>query len=156
MDGSTSPYVWITIFLVFGLGNGCLLSAVNFSIQASAGVAKAGQAASMYTSCRSLGMGVGVAIGSNVFENRMAHRLQRFGLPTVIARNAEAYVYILHSMDVADPTTQAILQAYVHGFRGVFLTLLAAAVTGLIFGFAIKSYSMEERSEEETGGGTTS
>ncbi|KAJ9601900.1 hypothetical protein H2200_013615 [Cladophialophora chaetospira] len=147
LDVSTSSYVWITIFLVFGLGNGFLLSAVNFSVQASAGVAKAGQAASMYTSCRSLGMGVGVAIGSNVFENRMAHQLQQVGLPTLIARNAEAYVYILHSMDVADPTTQAILQAYVHGFRGVFWTLLAASAAGLMLGFAIKSYRTETLDE---------
>ena len=109
----------------------------------------------MYTFFRSLGMAVGVAVGGNVFQNRMAHRLQHLGLPTFIARNAEGYVQILKSMDVADPTIQAIMQAYVHGFQGVFLVLLAAGVTGLIFGFAIRGYSMSdvpgEGLEDRTG-----
>jgi hypothetical protein len=156
LDASTSPYAWVTVFLVFGLGNGCLLSAVNFSIQASAGVDRAGQAAGMYTFFRSLGMAVGVAVGGNVFQNLMARRLQHFGLSKLIARNAEAYIRILQSMDVTDPTAQAIVQAYVHGFHGVFLVLIAVGATGLIIGFTIKSYSMSDTPGEEIESGTRS
>jgi MFS family permease len=149
LDEATSPYAWITIFLIFGLGNGCLLSAINFSIQASAGVDRAGKAASMYTFFRSLGMAVGVAVGSNAFQNVMARRLQHFGLPTAIAKNAESYIYKLQGEDAADPTKRAVIEAYVHGFHGVFYILVAVGATAMMLSLAVNHYQMSDNSGEQ-------
>lgn len=144
----STPAVWVTVFIIFGLGNGTLLSAINFSIQAIANPGNAGQAASMYTFFRSLGMAVGVAVGGNVFQNLMAHHLRASALPEAIARDAEAYIQVLRSMSETNPVRHEILQAYVDGFHGVFFVLLGSSAVGLIVGLFIRGYSMDRVSGE--------
>ena len=149
LDTSTPTYAWTIIFLIFGTGNGSLLSAINFSIQTSSGSRNAGRAASMYTFVRSFGMAVGVTVGGNIFENWMARRLRHSGLSEHIASDAEAYIRVLRNLAKTDPTRCAILQAYTHGFHGVFVVLLGASAMGLVISGFIGSYSMTYASGDE-------
>ena len=149
LDGSTPTYAWTMIFLVFGVGNGSLLSAINFSVQTSSGSRNAGRAASMYTFVRSFGMAIGVTVGGNVFQNWMARLLRHFSLSAHIAGDAEGYIQVLRNMDKTDPTRSAILQAYIHGFHAVFVVLLGASAIGLVVSGFIGSYSMTYVSGDE-------
>ncbi|KAK5203644.1 hypothetical protein LTR41_010671 [Exophiala xenobiotica] len=148
----STPAVWVTIFIIFGLGNGALLSAINFSIQAIAYPGDAGRAASMYTFFRSLGMAVGVAVGGNVFQNTMAHRLRDSALSEEIARHAEAYIQVLRNMSETNLVKHDIMDAYLGGFHGVFFVLLGSSAVGLVIGPFIKRYSMD-RVTGEVGAG---
>lgn len=53
-EGVKTP-VWVGVFIVFGIGNGMVLSSVNFSIQAIAHTEDCGRAASTYAFFRTLG-----------------------------------------------------------------------------------------------------
>ena len=149
LDESTETYAWTIIFLVYGAGNGSLLSAINFSIQTSSGSRNAGRAASMYTFVRSFGMAVGVTVGGNVFQNSMARHLRHSSLSERIASDAEAYIQVLRNLAKVDPTRSAILEAYVGGFYGVFSVLLEASALGLVTSGFIGSYSMNYISGED-------
>lgn len=66
----------------------------------------------------------------------MAHFLTKYGVSTSIARDPESYVQELHLLDETDSVLQAILQAYLGGFHGVFYMLLSLSVLG----FALTMY----------------
>jgi hypothetical protein len=93
---------------------------------------------------RTLGMTIGVAVGGTVFQNLMAHKLGDLSLPVEIAKNAEAYVAILKTLAATDPARSGILQAYVHGFKGVFQVLTAISGIGLLSSLLIKHHDMNK------------
>ena len=121
-----------------------VLSSVNFGIQAIVKTEDCGRAASMYAFMRTLGMTIGVAVGGTVFENFMAQKLAELLLPVEISRNAEAYVAMLEAMAATDPTRIGILQAYVHGFKGVFAVLAGVSGVGLLASLLIKHHDMNK------------
>jgi len=138
LGAETTPAIWILVLIVLGVGNGSLLSAINFSIQSIIDPMNSSLAASMYTFGRSLGMAVGVAIGGNVFQNVMAASLLKSGLSTAIAKDAEGFVYRLDLLD--DSALHKILNAYVDGFHGVFYVLLGVSILGLVVNIFMQRY----------------
>lgn len=143
LDESSKASIWVAIFLILGIGNGFLLSAINFSIQVNSGPRDSAITASMYTFFRSFGMAVGVTVGGNVFQNRMAHHLRDSGLLESIAKSAEAYVEELTRMTDSNPILYLILKAYVGGFHGVFYLLLSVAAIGLSVNILIDRYGVD-------------
>jgi MFS family permease len=146
LDIHSTPEIWVTVFMIFGMGNGTLLSGMSFNIRAIANPGDARQAAGMFTMFGSLGMAVGVAIGGNVFQNLMAHHLREVALPEAIARDAEAYIQILRGMSGIEPDRRDILEAYLDGFHGVFLVLLISSAIGLVVAPFLKGYGMDHAS----------
>jgi MFS family permease len=144
IDVNTKTVVWAAAQVVFGLGNGMVLSSVNFGIQAIVRTEDCGRAACMYAFMRTLGMTIGVAIGGTVFQNLMAQKLQEFSLPTEIAKNAEAYIAILKTMAPTDPARIAIIEVYVHGFKAVFQVLTGITGIGLLASLLIKHHDMNK------------
>ncbi|KIW09722.1 hypothetical protein PV08_12006 [Exophiala spinifera] len=141
-EEDTGPTVWILILLIIGIGNGCLLSALNYHVQATTDPSSSASGASMYTFFRSLGMCVGVTVGGNVFQNVMAHVLSKAGVSTSIAKDAEAFIYELTLLDNTDTMLQKILHAYVGGLHGVFYMLLGVSILGLMANTYIYVYSV--------------
>lgn len=135
---------WAGIFIVFGIGNGIVLTSVNFAIQSIASAEDSARAASMYAFFRTLGMTLGVAIGGTVFQNMMFDKLEDLSLPTYIARHAESYISQLKMFDKDDPNRLAILDAYNYGFRGVFLAMAGISAIGLFASFVIGKHSMDK------------
>lgn len=140
----TKTSVWVAISPIFGIGNGMLLSAINFGIQTIVRPEDAGRAASMYAFMRSLGMAVGVAIGGTVFQNVMAYKIRELGLSEDIARQAEGFVAVLKTLADSDPVRIKATQAYVYGFKGVFVVLTGISSIGLFAGCFIRKRSLDD------------
>lgn len=144
LDLNTKTAAWAAVQVVFGLGSGMILSSVNFGIQAIVRTEDCGRAACMYAFMRTLGMTIGVAVGGTVFQNLMAQKLGDLSLPVEIAINAEAYIAILKTMAATDPARIGILQAYVHGFKGVFEVMTGISGIGLLASLFIKHHDMNK------------
>lgn len=83
-----------------------------------------GIAAAMYGFLRQFGMAIGVGVGGSAFQNIMALKLTRDGLPTGIAAQSESFITEL--LKLPDSAFKSrILEAYVFGFRGVFAVYVA-------------------------------
>ncbi|RMZ90372.1 hypothetical protein DV736_g2412, partial [Chaetothyriales sp. CBS 134916] len=138
-----TPY-WAASLCVLGLGLGATLSCLTFAVQASTESTLSSSAAAMYAFMRSVGMSLGVAVGGTVFQNRMKRSLHDHDLDEQIATDAERWVSTtLRHLLVMDPVRGAALDAYVHGFRGVWITLAAVSGFALLTAFAVKQYNMD-------------
>lgn len=144
LDVDTPTAVWVVILCIFGVGNGMVLTSVSVAIQAISKAQDCGRAAAMYAFMRTLGMSVGVAVGSTTFQNVMSHKLHEVGLPDAIAKNAEAFVPQLWYLQPTDPVRIGALQAYVQGFHGVFWVMTGMALIGLVVSCFIRRHSMDK------------
>ncbi len=135
---------WVGIFIVFGLGNGIVLTSVNFAIQSIAHGKDCAQAASMYAFFRTLGMTIGVAVGGTVFQNMMSYKLKHLSQPTSIAHRAESFIARLKTYSRDDPIRHNILEAYGYGFQGVFIVMTAVSAVGLLSSLVIRRHSMDK------------
>lgn len=136
-DEKTRTPIWAVCECFFGLGMGMILSSVNFSTQAAVEPEDAGQAAAVYAFMRSVGMTVGVAVGGTVFQNVMKGKLSELGVEGAgeLARHAEGYIEVLKGMATtgAEGRMRAdIMEGYVCGFRGVWITMTALCAAGLV------------------------
>ena len=114
-----------------------LLSSVNFSTQAAVEPEDAGQAAAMYAFMRSVGMTVGVAVGGTVFQNVMKRKLSELGVEGAgeLARHAEGFIEVLKGMATTGAEgrmREDVMEGYVCGFRGVWITMTALCAAGLV------------------------
>ena len=142
-DRKTHTAVWAVELIIFGLGHGLNLNALNTASQAVSKPGDEGSAVGMYAFLRSFGMAVGVGVSGSVFQNVMKSKLTDLGLSTAIATDAEAYLQVLTKMPDG-PERQAIIAAYVHGFRGVYAFLTALAGVALFIGLFIKHHEINK------------
>lgn len=121
-----------------------VLTSVNVAIQAISRVEDSAMAASMYGFMRSLGMPIGVVVSGTVFQNAMSSKLKALGLPVEIAHDSERYIFVLRGMASDDPERLAILEAYEHGFRNVWVLATVLAATALVSSLLIKKFDMDK------------
>ncbi len=142
-DRKTHTAVWAVELIILGLGHGLNLNALNTASQAVSKPGDEGRAVGMYAFLRSFGMAIGVGVSGSVFQNVMTSKLKDLGLSSDIAKNAEAYLQVLKKMPDG-PERQAIVDAYVHGFNGVFAFLTALAGVALVLGLFIKHHEINK------------
>lgn len=144
-DDKTKTAVWAVCLCLFGVGMGMILSSVNFGVQANVSSEHTGRAAAMYAYMRSIGMSIGVAIGGTVFQNVMKRKLQDLAVSDAedIARNAEGYVRQLKQLPIGEMRTD-IMDGYVAGFRGVWITMTALCAAGLVTSLFIKRGDLDK------------
>ena len=144
-DEKARPAIWATALCVLGIGLGMVLTSVNFAVQASVTTTSdSGSAGAMYAFMRTTGMTVGMAVGGTIFQNCMKLQLGRQGVDVNIATNAEAFVEdTLRHLPQNDPSLVLIREAYVSGFRGVFIAMTVLCTTALVVSAAIKHRSMD-------------
>lgn len=162
-DEKTRTPIWAVCECFFGLGMGMILSSVNFSTQAAVEPEDAGQAAAVYAFMRSVGMTVGVAAGGTVFQNVMKGKLSELGVEGAgeLARHAEGYIEVLKGMATtgAEGRMRAdIMEGYVCGFRGVWITMTALCAAGFVVSLFIgrgnlDKVLMSKFTVREKGGG---
>ncbi|ORY58731.1 major facilitator superfamily transporter [Pseudomassariella vexata] len=148
-DADVSKPVWAVTLVISGLGHGIILNTQSFACQAMAKPGDVAAAAAMYGFARQFGTSVGVSVGSTTFQNVMAMKLGREGLPRGIAYNAEGFVTELVKMPDGGATKETILDAYVFGFLGVWQVYLG--ISGVIFllSFFMKHFDMNKAIESE-------
>ncbi|KAI1185530.1 major facilitator superfamily transporter [Nemania serpens] len=122
--------VWLVTYLVIGTGQGAILNAQNFATQAMCKQGDEAAAASMYAFVRQFGMALGVGIGGTTFQNVMAIKLRWLGLPVEIAKQAESYIAVLHSLP-SGTYKDNVLEAYKYGFTGLYAFYLGLSVVAL-------------------------
>ena len=144
----TTTLAYVFIFVTCGIGQGLLMISLSAASQAIADTKDAAYASSMYAFMRSLGLCFGVSISGTIFQNFLSSRLQHLGLPTEIARNAEAYALLLKAA-VSSPQKDAIVEAYAWAFRMLFTTLTGISGLGLVLGFIIGKYSLDSKLDPE-------
>ncbi|KAI1843149.1 hypothetical protein JX266_010676 [Neoarthrinium moseri] len=136
--------VWAISFVFFGLGQGMVLNAQQFAVQAMCPAGDEGHAASMYLFLRQFGAAVGVGVGGSTFQNVMALKLGWEGLPIEIAAQAEGYIAELHQLPDDSPVKAKIIDAYRFGFAGVFQVYLGVAAVALLLSLLfVKHYSLD-------------
>ena len=87
-----------------------ILSTLTYTIQVVSSDEDGPYALAMYTSIRTFGMCVGVAVGGTAFQNLLAKYLGESGLDESIARDAEQYVKVLLGMPETDETRQMVVR----------------------------------------------
>lgn len=75
LNQTTPTYCWILIFLVLGIGHGIMIMSLNYALQTIVQKHHVGQAMSMYTFMRALGMCIGIAAGSSLLQSALKSRL---------------------------------------------------------------------------------
>ena len=137
LDEETSPAAWVFIFMVLGVGQGLLLSAHNFAVQAIAGVKDAAYATALFAFMRGVGLCLGVAIGGLIFQNQLQQSLAARGLPIAIANDAEAFIFELFTMPASSPIRIQIIPAFLESFRFLFAMLAGISYAGLLLSLTI-------------------
>ncbi|KAI0438633.1 major facilitator superfamily transporter [Xylaria telfairii] len=144
-----SAGVWVATYLVIGIGQGAILNAQNFASQAMCKHGDEAAAAAMYAFVRQFGMALGVGIGGTAFQNVMAIKLRRFGLPVEIAKEAESYISVLHGLHPG-PYKEKIMDAYRYGFTGVFSFYLGVSIIALVISVIfVKNVDLTRNLESE-------
>ncbi|KAI6766659.1 hypothetical protein HG531_011881 [Fusarium graminearum] len=155
LEKDTETYKWVIIYLTGGLGLGILYSAQAFAAQASASNSDLPFAASMYAFCRSLGQGIGVAVGGVTFQNEFRKQIQKsteFALKAdEWAKDASALVQIVKkspaSMQLMRDT---IINGYIKGLITVWMVLTLVACVALVVSLAgVKAKSLDRKFETE-------
>lgn len=142
LDVSTHPAAWVVIFMCAGAGQGLLLIGHSVAIQASCGAADAAHAVGMYSYNRSLGLCMGVILGTTMFQNFLRIRLNHVGLPVAIASEFEGFIPLLHMMTDGDPLKLEVQQAYAWASKMLFATSCGIAFVGLLLSLMIGDYPL--------------
>ena len=152
LDQNTPPIAWIFIFLIIGVGQGLLLSAHNFAVQATAGVKDAAYAAALFAFMRGVGLCLGVAIGGMIFQNQLQKSLEGNGIPINISHDPGAFLYILEllTLPASSPTRIQIISAFLEAFRFLFEILAGISCFGLLLSFTITgNFSLDRALQSE-------
>lgn len=157
LEEDTPTWEWVLIYLVGGFGLGILYSAQAFAAQVGASNGDLPFAASMYAFCRSLGQGIGVALGGVMFQNEFQKQIEKseeFGDKAAEwSRDASALVQTIRK---ATPEMQAmkdtIVNGYIDALWTIWLVLCILACTGLVVAvLGIKDKSLDRKFETEHG-----
>ena len=153
LDSETSVPAFIFLNLVPGLGIGLLFSSMNLATQAAATERHAGFAAAMYIFLRSLGQGIGVAVGGVIFQSRFAIELRGYpGLArnaTALAQDASGLVQVIKALPEDSMQRVAIVDAYANALKVVWAVMAGLAFVALVLSLGTKGLSLNAKMETE-------
>lgn len=149
----TSVPAFVFLNLIPGLGIGLLFTSMNLAAQAASTEKHVGFAAAMYIFMRSLGQGVGVAVGGVVFQSQFAVELRKYPdlarNATALARDASGLVQVIKAMPEGTAERTAIVNAYADALKVVWVVMAGLAFVALVLSFATKGLSLNAEMETE-------
>ncbi|KAF3385519.1 hypothetical protein F1880_002251 [Penicillium rolfsii] len=140
---------WAFIFLTLGIGNGFVLTSLNFAVQAHATETHDGKAAGMYTFFRSLGMSIGVAVAGTFFQNRLRTHLVERLLPGSVAHAAPEFALRLRQSGWNPAERESYIIAFTHSFRDLWLFFMAVAIAALVLSLLIQHATLDRELRSE-------
>ena len=147
----TSVPAFVFLNLIPGLGMGLLFSSMNLATQAAATEKYVGFAAAMYIFMRSLGQGIGVAVGGVVFQSQFAVKLD--GYPdlarnaTALAQDASGLVQVIKATPKGAPERISIVNAYADALKVVWVVMAGLAFVAFVLSFGTKGLSLNAEME---------
>lgn len=149
----TSIPAFIFLNLVPGSGMGLLFACMNLATQAAATEKNVGFAAAVYVFMRSLGQGIGIAVGGVVFQSRFAVELRKYldlaGNATALAQDASGLVQVIKAMPEGGAERVAIVNAYADALKVVWAVMAGFAFVALVLSFGKKGLSLNAEMETE-------
>ena len=147
----TSVPAFVFLNLIPGLGTGLLFASMNLAAQAAATEQHVGYAAAMYIFMRSLGQGIGVAVGGVVFQSRFTVQLNNYPdlakNATALAQDASGLVQIIKTMPEDEDRRRLIVNAYADALKVVWAVMAGLAFIAFLLSFATKGLSLNARLE---------
>ncbi|KAJ5894607.1 major facilitator superfamily domain-containing protein [Penicillium taxi] len=140
---------WAFIFVTLGIGNGLVLTSLNFAIQALATNSRDGTAAGMYTFCRSLGMCIGVAVAGTFFQNRLRDHLTSRNLPGSVANSAPEFALRLQQPGWDPVEKQSYILAFTSSFKDLWLFFMAVAALALLLSLFIQHATLDRNLDSD-------
>lgn len=153
LNSEISVPAFVFLNLVPGLGIGLLFSSMNLATQAAATERHVGFVAAMYIFLRSLGQGIGVAVGGVIFQSRFTIELR--GNPemarnaTVLAQEASGLVQVIKAMPEDSMQRMAIVDAYANALKVVWAVMAGLAFVALVLSLGTKGLSLNAKMETE-------
>lgn len=150
---STSVPAFVFLNLVPGLGMGLLFACMNLATQAAATEKHVGFAAAMYIFMRSLGQGVGIAVGGVVFQSRFTVELRRHPdlarNATALTQDASGLVQVIKAMPEGAAERVMIVNAYADALKVVWAVMAGLAFVALVLSFGTKGLDLDAEMETE-------
>lgn len=149
----TSVPAFVFLNLVPGSGMGLLFACMNLATQAAATEKNVGFAAAVYIFMRSLGQGIGIAIGGVVFQSRFVVELGKYPElarnATALAQDASGLVQIIKAMPEGGAERVAIVNAYADALKVVWAVMAGFAFVALVLSFGTEGLSLNAAMETE-------
>lgn len=149
----TSVPAFVFLNLIPGLGMGLLFASMNLAIQAATTERHVGFSAAMYIFMRSLGQGIGVAVGGVIFQSQFAVELR--GYPdlarnaTKLAQDASGLVQAIKAMPGGTAERTAIVNSYANALKIVWAVMTGLAFVAFVLSFGTKGLSLNAEMETE-------
>ncbi len=149
----TSVPAFIFLNLIPGCGLGLLFACMNLATQAAATEKHVGFAAAVYIFMRSLGQGIGIAVGGVIFQSRFIVELRQYPdlarNATALAQDASGLVQIIKAMPEGAANRVAIVNAYADALKVVWAVMAGLAFVALVLSFGTKGLSLNAGMETE-------
>ena len=150
---ATSVVAFVFLNIVPGLGMGLLFSCMNLATQASATEKHVGFAAAMYVFMRSLGQGIGVAVGGVVFQSQLTVELQAYPdiahNASAVVQDASGLVQVIKAMPKDSVERNALVNAYADALKVVWAVMAGLAFVALLLSLLTKGLSLDAKMESE-------
>ncbi len=153
LSPGTSVPAFIFLNLIPGCGLGLLFACMNLATQAAATEKHVGFAAAVYIFMRSLGQGIGIAVGGVIFQSRFIVELRQYPdlarNATALAQDASGLVQIIKAMPEGAADRVAIVNAYADALKVVWAVMAGLAFVALVLSLGTKGLSLNAGLETE-------
>ena len=159
LSTKTSPVLWISFQLLFGIGNGIVFNTMIPPLLAAVPPGEVATATATWTFMRSLGSIWGIAIPSSIFNDRInrlvASRLADHPEIGNLLIKGGAYEKATKAFIAGLPKTDNIqhivLHIYNDALHTIFYALIPFAIIGIPLSLFIKSYELSDILDTEFG-----
>ena len=125
-----------------------LFPALNMALQAASDPNEVGVATGTFVFSRSLGSAIGVSIGAAILSNVFQSRLTALQLPEDLgledATKAIDYIPVIRELDISADLKDSILNVYGDSVRYVWIAMASLGAIGFLSSFLIEELSIEK------------
>ncbi|GAA5840910.1 hypothetical protein JCM11251_007637 [Rhodosporidiobolus azoricus] len=148
---TTSKAGWVLLPMVSALGIGILYAGPVFAVLAPLPPHLAGQSLALQMLIRTVGMVLGISIGSTVLSNVLGSKLPAAFLETIPRGAAGAYDAIPEIRHLEEPLKMQVQEGFASALRVVWLVMIPFAGLGFITSLFMQSLPLASTTDESFG-----
>jgi MFS family permease len=147
LDYDTSSAVYYGLQVPAGIGGGFLLTALAIPLQAAVPADEAGVAMGTLVFFRAVGSTVGITLGWAIFSNIFNHQLRHIELPAHVplqdASQATAFISQMDSFQLSSAERAQILNLYAAPIKWIWIACTVLSGLGLVASLFMKDLTLE-------------